>query len=278
MHVLALVNQKGGCGKTTAAVNLAGALAAQRESVLLVDLDPQAHATQALGCAVGGRPSMVDVLSERCGIEAAVRAAPGGIALLPATAELAEFEEVAARMIAPEKVLQRALAQCASRYAFVLLDCPPRVDGVLAANALRASDTAVLIVETGAFALQGALKAVSILGEVSATLDQPFALRALATLFDRRLRIAREVLIGIQAQLGPVLFETVVHDSVRLREAAASGVPVEVLDPGSRAAADFRALAGEVRAHALVLSRARAVAEGRVAPSLRADVGEVTVV
>ncbi len=246
MHVLAFVNQKGGCGKTTTAVNLAAALARNGERTLLVDLDPQAHATLALGVAIEGEPSLIDVLGERVTLSECVVPAPGGFYLAPATAALAEFEETAARSVQPEQVLRRALAQCALSYDFALLDCPPRTDGVLAANALRATDTAVLVVESGTFALQGALRAIDLLEATAATLEQPFALRGVATLFDKRLRIARELMVGMQAQLGPLLFDTVIHTSVRLREAAAAGVPVNVLDPRSRAAADFQSLAGEI--------------------------------
>jgi len=250
MHVLALVNQKGGCGKTTTAVNLAAALSAAGERVLLVDLDPQAHATLALGCAIEDEPSLIDVLRERVTIGETVQTAPGGIWLLPATAALAEFEEEAARSIAPERALRRALSISGLAYDFAVLDCPPRTDGVLAANALRAADTAVLVIEAGTFALQGALKALEVLERTAETLEPPFSVRAVGTMFDRRLRIARELLVGMHAQLGELLFDTAIRTSVRLREAAAAGVPVNVLDASARAADDFRALAAEVRAHA----------------------------
>ncbi len=255
MHVLAFVNQKGGCGKTTTAVNLAAALARSGERTLLVDLDPQAHATLALGVAIEDEPSLIDVLNERVTLSESVVAVSGGFYLAPATAELGEFEDTAARSVQPEQVLRRALAQCALSYDFVLLDCPPRTDGVLAANAVRAADTAVLVIEAGTFALQGALRAIDLLEATAATLEQPFALRGVATLFDKRLRIARELLVGMQAQLGPLLFDTVIHTSVRLREAAAAGVPVHVLDPESRAASDFQSLAAEVVQHARATPR-----------------------
>jgi chromosome partitioning protein len=250
MHVLALVNQKGGCGKTTTAVNLAAALSAKGERTLLVDLDPQAHATLALGCAIEDEPSLIDVMRERVTVKEAVQTAPGGIWLLPATARLAEFEEEAARMITPERALARAFFVSRFAYDFAILDCPPRADGVLTANALRAAHTALLVIEAGTFALQGALKAMGLLGATAATLEQPFAVRAVGTLFDKRLRIARELLVGMHAQLGEILFDTAIRTSVRLREAAAAGVPVNVLDPACRASDDFRALAAEVRAHA----------------------------
>ncbi|HED65409.1 MAG TPA: ParA family protein [Planctomycetes bacterium] len=247
MQTLAFVNQKGGCGKTTAVVHLAGALALGGDRVLVVDLDPQAHATLALGQVVDGAPSIADVLLRGVDAAEALLLAPAGIALLPSSLALAEFEESAERVLHAEGFLARALANLHG-WDFVLIDCPPRADGVLTLNALRAADTAVLVVETGTFALQGALKAAGLftaaLGE-----DTPrFELRVLATLFDRRLRIARDLLTGVQARFGNALFDTVIHESVRLREAAAFGLPVQLLDPDCRAVRDFEALAGEVRA------------------------------
>ncbi|HEX6882719.1 MAG TPA: ParA family protein [Planctomycetota bacterium] len=246
---LAFVNQKGGCGKTTTAVNLAGALAARGERVLLIDLDPQAHATLALSVAVGaGEPSVADVLLRGVPLRAALRAAAGGIDLVPATLELGELEEAAARTLHPERLLAAALAPVAEDFDHVLIDCPPRADGVLTANALRASGVAVLVVEMGAFALQGALRALAVFDELAAEMDARFAVRVVGTLYDRRAELARDLLIGTQARFAERLFDTVIHQSARLREAAASGVPVQVLDPQCRAARDFEALAEEVLA------------------------------
>jgi len=248
MHTLAFVNQKGGCGKTTTAVHLAGALAKRGVQVLLVDLDPQAHATMALGCPVDeeeGDVSLADVLLHGRSPLEVLRPAAGGIALLPSTLKLAEFEEAAERVLHSEGFLARALAHL-SDYSFVLIDCPPRADGVLTANALRACDTAVLVVETGAFALQGAFRAIGILEQVAQGMDTTFDLRVVGTLFDRRVRLARELLIGTQARFGSLMFDTVIHESIRLREAAAFGVPVQLLDPDCRAVRDFDALAEEV--------------------------------
>jgi chromosome partitioning protein len=246
-----MVNQKGGCGKTTTAVNLAGALARRGERVLLVDLDPQAHATMSLGCATGaGEPDVRDVLLGTARLEAAVRAAPAGIALLPASERLSEVEEVVARMLRPERLLADSLEGARSSYDFVLLDCPPRADGVLTANALRAAHTALLVVEAGAFALQGALKALRILERTTRDLDRSLHVRVVGTMFDRRTRLGRELLVGMQSQFGDLLLNTVIHTSQRLREAAACGLPVQALDPASRAAADFDELASEVMEHA----------------------------
>lgn len=253
MHTLAFANQKGGCGKTTSAVNLAGALAARGSRTLLVDLDPQAHATLALSCSAEQGNSLADVLLSHAEIERVIRSAPGGIDLLPATEELTEFEEVSARQMFSEAALGTALQRVECAYDFVILDCPPRVDGILCANALAASDTVILVVESGAFALQGALKAQRMIETSVAERterSQPLEIRVLATLFDKRLRIAQDLLIGTQARFGERMFDAVIHTSVRLREAAAYGVPVQVLDPKARAARDFDNLADEVLAHA----------------------------
>jgi chromosome partitioning protein len=245
MQVFSFVNQKGGCGKTTAAVNLSGALAARGRRVLLVDLDPQGHATLGLGCDPDEGPTSLEVLAGSCDIRAAITKAPGGIDLIPADLSLGEFEERAEHTLRPEQALSYALRGLSDLYDDVLLDCPPRADGVLTINALRASDTAILVVETGAFALQGAVKALSIFEEVRARDDSRFDMRVLATLFDRRTRFARDLLFALHARFGPVLFESVIRTSVRLREAAACGVPVQVLDKRSRATNDFAALAME---------------------------------
>lgn len=246
MQVLALVNQKGGCGKTTTAIHLAGALAARGERVLLVDLDPQAHATMGLGLAPEHEPTLAEVLIDGAPLAGAVAEAAGGIRLVPATARLAEFEEAAERSVRPERLLREGLEAVRRDFDRVLLDCPPRADGVLTANALRAATDAVLVVETGAFALQGAVKALAVLRAVSRSQGHEWRLRVLATLFDRRTRFAREVLVALHARFGSALFDTVIRTSVRLREAPALGVPVQVLDPACRAAADFTALAEEV--------------------------------
>ena len=245
MQTWAFANQKGGTGKTTTAINLAASLSKSGKRVLLVDLDPQAHATLGLGCAGELRPSVARVFRAEARLTEVITTVPGGFHLAPSSIELAEFEEAAERMIGPERVLSRALAQVQGRYDWVLVDCPPRADGVLTANAIRASDTALLVVETGAFALQGARHACEIFMEIARDMGRDIDLRLVATLYDRRTRFARDLLIAMQARYGQRMFDTVIRRSVRLREAAAYGVPVSELDPCCGATADFAALARE---------------------------------
>ncbi len=246
MQVLTFVNQKGGCGKTTTAINLAGALARRGERVLVVDLDPQAHATMGLGVYGAEGPGAVEVLLDEAYIEQAIRELPSGLHLLPAQPRLGEFEEVSERMIHPEQRLRFALDAVRDRYDYVIVDCPPRTDGVLCANAMFACTTAMLVVETGAFALQGALQALRVLEEVGENQERRYPIRVVGTLYDRRTRFARELLVALHSRFGTAMFDTVIRTSVRLREAPALGVTVDVLDPDCRATADFAALAEEV--------------------------------
>ncbi|MBM3978497.1 MAG: ParA family protein [Planctomycetes bacterium] len=274
MHILALANQKGGCGKTTAAINLAAALAAHGERVLLVDLDPQGHATLGLGHDPAATSARLDtVLLGHEPAAALLLEAPGSFTLLAGGPCLAEFEARAEQGIDASAALARALAPLAERYDWCVLDCPPRADGVLTLNALRACDTVLLVVETGAFALQGALRAREIFRAALESLGRSAAnaprLRVLATLFDRRTRFAREVLVAMHARFGADLFDTAIRSHVRLREAAAWGLPVRELDASCPAAEDFDHLAAEL------LERAPGAARAVLTPRRRRRRGAV---
>ena len=138
-----------------------------------------------------------------------------------------------------------------SAFDFALLDCPARADSVLTGNALRAADTAVLVVECGAFALQGAVRALPLLADHH---SRPGSLRVVATLLDRASRMSSEVLVAIQARFGDLAFETAIPVDEDLREAAAYGVPVQELHPDGHAARVFDHLALEVLRHARAAS------------------------
>jgi chromosome partitioning protein len=266
MQIWALANQKGGTGKTTTAINLSASLAALGKRVCLIDLDPQAHATLGLSCHVEEEGSVARVFLEQMPLLGLHHAVPGGFHLIPSTLGLAEFEQVAERTLGPERILAQALRELEGRYDWVLLDCPPRADGVLCANAVRAATTTLLVVETGAFALQGALQAQRLFEALVQDRDRPLELRYVATRFDREAALSRECLVAMQARFGRAMLDTVIRRDTALREAAAYGVPVRKLDPASRGAMDHDALARELLECA---ARAIHLAPPARTPSLR---------
>jgi chromosome partitioning protein len=248
MQIWALANQKGGTGKTTTAINLAASLASLGKRVCLVDLDPQAHATLGLSCHTDEEGSVARLFLDGAPLAPLQRSVPGGFHLVPSTLELAEFEHVAERTLAPERILERALLSLDGRYDWVVLDCPPRADGVLCANAVRAATTTLMVVETGAFALQGALQARKLFEGLAAHHERALDLRFLATRFDRGAALSRELLVAMQARFGRAMLDTVIRRDPALREAAAYGVPARKLDPASRGALDHDVLARELLA------------------------------
>ena len=252
-RVIAIVNQKGGCGKTTTAVNLAGSLANDGARVLVVDLDPQAHATLGLGID----PEQLDenlyeVLAEADGgerlaevivpVAEGLHVAPSGIVLSALEQKLAQ-ERAEART----ERLSRALDSLDGDYDFVLIDCPPNV-GLLTFNALRAAGEAIIPLETSHFALHGVSKVMETIALLGERVGRTPSVRVLATLYDGRTRFARETLAEIRSRFGDLCFDTVIRGCVRLREAARRGLPIGSTASRSNGAVDYAALAAEIAA------------------------------
>lgn len=253
MRTIAIVNQKGGCGKTTTTVNLAGALADRGVRVLVVDVDPQAHATLALGIDPERiEANLYEVLADEDGAvllgHILLDAAPG-IQVAPSDIALSALEQKLAseRATARTERLAGALATLDDSHDFVLIDCPPHV-GVLTFNALRAAHEVIVPLETSWFAIQGAQKLLETLALLSERLGHRLDVRILPTLYDGRTRYARETLAEIRTRFGEQCFDTVVRQNVKLREAARRGVPVGRLARSANGAADYAALALEVAA------------------------------
>ncbi len=251
MRTIAIVNQKGGCGKTTTAVNLAGCLADDGERVLLVDLDPQAHATLAVGLDPEALDAnLYEVLADADGaarlgeilvpIWENLHLAPSGIVLSALEQKLAQ-ERAEART----ERLAAALATVADRFDFALIDCPPNV-GLLTFSALRAASQVIIPLETSHFAMHGVHKLLETLTLLGERIGHTPSVRILPTLYDGRTRFARDTLATIRSTFGDLCFDTVVRSNVKLREAAQRGVPIVRSARSANGAVDYGALAVEV--------------------------------
>jgi chromosome partitioning protein len=254
MRTIAIVNQKGGCGKTTTAVNLAGCLATGGDRVLLVDLDPQAHATLAFGFDPEALPeNLYEILVEPIGSRAAARLpevlqpwsdrlhlAPSGIAL-----SALEQKLTAERAEQRTERLASALEPVAERYDWCLIDCPPNV-GVLTFNALRAAREVIVPLETSDFAIHGVQKLLETVALLAERIGHSLAVRILPTLYDGRTRYARETLATIRERFGELCFDTVIRANIRLREAVRRGEPIVAFARSANGAQDYGSLAIEL--------------------------------
>src|SRR5690348_1336734 len=254
MRTVAIINQKGGCGKTTTSINLAACLARLGHKTLLVDIDPQGHC--GVGLAVPEeqieRTIYDAMIEERDGKTAKIPEVVWQIAsdfdLAPSNLKLAGFEQVFSGRNGREDRLTKSLDNVRSTYGWCIIDCPPSV-GLLTFNALRACDEAIVPVETGYFSLHGLAKMMETLEMLKERCDKDIVIRVLPTLYDTRTKLAREVLSELRAKFRDSLMESTVNFNTKLKEAASFGQPITEYDPGSRGYKDFVNLARELMGH-----------------------------
>lgn len=250
MRSIAIANHKGGCGKTVTAINLSASLGESKKKVLLVDLDPQGHASLGLGVKPEETDkNMYHVLSEthwQVGLEDIIVGLDKYLDLAPAGILLSAVEQELAGQPGREDRLLNALAKLPVKYDYIIVDCPPNL-GLLTFNALRACREVIVPIETSFFALHGLGKLSETINLVENRFGQKKDVQALVTLYDRRTRIAAEVLDELRAHFGKDLFKTIIHINVRLREAPGFGQSICQYDRRSSGYRDYTALAKEVR-------------------------------
>ena len=245
MPIVGVINQKGGVGKTTTAVNLSAALA-QRRRILLVDLDPQANATSGLG-VVDPERTIYDVLVGEVSARQAVRrSGTPNLSVLPASVDLAgaavELDASSEDLL----LLDRALIGVRPNYDFVVVDAPPSM-GSLTLNALAAADLLIVPLQTEYYALEGIAGMIETVERVRGSLNPDLRiLGILLTMFDSRTRLSQQVEENVRAHFGDEVFETVIPRNVRLAEAPSYGQPIFAYAATSQGANAYRALAEEV--------------------------------
>jgi chromosome partitioning protein len=259
MRRIAVFNQKGGVGKTTTAVNLAAALAACGQRILLIDLDPQAHATLHVGLAAAeGRESIYDVLTGHRPLDTVIQPAGENLWIVPSHIDLAAAELELADVTARETLLRDKLADITGSYDYVFIDCPPSL-GILTINALVAVDEVLLPLQPHFLALHGLSKLLETIRVVSERLNPALRLSGVVfCMYDAGTRLAGEVINNVEEffrQRGHErtpwadvrTFQTRVRRNVRLAEAPSFGQSVLDYAPDSAGASDYRQLAEELR-------------------------------
>src|SRR3954468_24991557 len=254
MRTIAIINQKGGCGKTTTGINLAACLARLGQKTLLCDMDPQGH------CGVG--LAVPEDQIERTIYDTLIEPSDGRVSklsevvwqiasdfdLAPSNIKLSAFEQIFAGRPGREDRLAKALDGVRDNYQWAIIDCPPSV-GLITFNALKAADEVVVPVETGYFSLHGLAKMMETLELMRERCGKEVVIRVLPTLYDTRTKLAREVLSELRAKFREYLMESTVNFNTKLKEAASFGQPITEYDPGSRGYKDFVNLARELMGH-----------------------------
>lgn len=247
-HVLALINQKGGVGKSTTAIDLGAALGEMNKQVLLVDFDPQGNTTSGLGVNKNELESCIyDVLLNDVPItDIIIPDIFEGLDLVPASMNLAGAELELATQMARENRLKEAIGPFLGKYDYIFIDCPPSL-GLLTVNALVAADKLLVPIQCEYYAMEGVTKLLETMNTVKKRLNSSLEIfGVLLTMYDGRTILSRQVAEEVKNYFGKLAFETMIPRSVKLSEAPSFGLPITQYDPSGKGAKAYIELAKEV--------------------------------
>ena len=247
-YVISIVNQKGGVGKTTTAVNLSAFLAKKRKKVLVIDLDPQGNATSGYGFEKSSLENTVyDLLvNEEEIVNVIAPTSVKNVDMCPTNINLAGAEVELVSAISRETILKRAIEPVLNQYDYIIVDCPPSL-GLLTINALTACEGVIVPIQGEYYALEGLSQLVDTINMIKKKLNpQVGILGVVITMHDRRTQLTRRVVEEVQKYFGDKVFKTFIPRNVRLAEAPSHGLTIDEYDAKSKGSLAYQALANEV--------------------------------
>jgi len=247
-RIIAVVNQKGGVGKTTTTINLAAALTLKGKKVLLIDMDPQGNAATGLGIPRASREiTLYDVLVDGAALsDATLETTVPGLKLIPSHVDLAGAELEIGDRAGRTTILRDAIKNDSSQYDYVLIDCPPSLN-LLTVNALSASRSVLVPLQCEFFALEGLSQLLQTIEMAKARINPNLVIDGvMLTMYDPRNRLSAQVAADVRKHLGRAVFQTIIPRNVRIAEAPSFGKPVLMYDPHCAGSKAYKALANEM--------------------------------